>query len=231
MDQIDALRCIQQELDRVAALDSDKLVADSGHGDDREWWVLGRTAKCLAAAGERFPPLAQKLPPPGPDFRVWWEQSVPAFHLEVTEVLAPNRKRTKEYRQRRKSSPDAGFSVIGEASLSQSEAGRIVAERIGSKLAKVYPRETVLLLYHNMWRFDFTEPGQWPHDLMATARGNGPLALTLDRVKESPIARILVLNSGGDGLMSLFPTIQDVWSTVVSRGASRDPGEHDDEGR
>ena len=211
MDQIDDLRFIQHELDRVAALDSDKLVADSGHGDDREWWVLGRTATCLTAAGERFPPLAQKLPPPGPDFRVWWERDVPAFHLEVTEALPPNRKRTREYRQRRKSPPNSGFSAIGEASLSQGEAGHIVAERISSKLAKAYPRQTVLLLYHNMWSFDFTGPWQWPEDLMATARGNGPLALTLDRVKESPIARILVLNSGGEGLVSIFPTPRILW--------------------
>ena len=212
VDQMNTPRSIQQELERVAALDSNALVADSDHKDDREWWVLGRAAACLSAAGETFPRLAQKLPPPGPDFKVWWERRTPAFHLEVTEALTPNRRRTEEYRRWRANPPAAGFGVIGEASLSREEAWGVLAVGIKSKLAKAYPKETVLLIYHNMWSLDFKGPWQWPEDLIAAAGESDLLAEALGQARESSIARILVLSSGGDGLVSLFPSVQTVWN-------------------
>ena len=173
---------------------------DRQYRPDLEWLILGYLTAALSATGRQAPEFAVKLDPPLPDFQTYLPSGFPFRQVEITEVLRPDYQRGKIYsdrakrRQRSYSIPDP-----------HPQPWRSFREVLRSKLAKPYATDSWLLIYHNMWSFDFPVSIPWHERIFAELRSWTHDSDTTCDITQSRYESIYVVNSGGEAAVRLHP--------------------------
>jgi hypothetical protein len=172
-----------------------------GYKDDREWLSLSFFAEIMARAGRTCPEYAAKLQPPEPDFLTYLDPATPHRRVEIAEVLRPERRRQEDAE-----AIDTGREPpIQWVDPPHPTPWRSFADVLRKKLAKNYARGSWLVIYHNMWSFDFRDRRQW-HELVLREtrswRSDSPDTCDLTR---STYEHIFVIDGSGTGLLRLHP--------------------------
>lgn len=189
------MKNIIDELERVIKLirNINGKIYNREYKDDLEWWVLGKVIKILQERAKEQPVYAKKADPPNADFITFDKQKNNFKSVEITEIMPPERKRTLEYTTenfRNRNNPNVGLWLQ-------------LKDRLKNKLLKDYGKGCWLFIYFNIKYGDITPYGYWERGLkyhFDTWINANQLSF-----KNCKYEKILILDSKGEGLVSLFP--------------------------
>ena len=157
----------------------------------REQWVLGKFAGNYNKKAQHRLIYAEPLASPEkfsqniPDFKVFDSRRNWIFDIEITEALDAGRKRTLEYE-----TPEYKTKAEEAVIISETNYLPVIERLISQKCSKVYPRDTVLIIYLNVFS-SF-------HDKFAPETFS---ALSLP--KECNLLQIWLLDGGDDKILRL----------------------------
>ena len=190
------MQLIQNELARVEDIISEidgEIYQDQKYKVDLEWWALGNMTKILNNASLPYPSYAEKREPPDADFKACNQDKNFFKWIEITEVLEPGRKRSKEYKN-------------GSREMSEQpniELWQSLKQRIKDKLNKDYGVGCWLLIYFNIIYGHISQYGTWHSGLLNNVNSwiqSGDLSFS-----NCQFEQILILNSSGKALVSIYP--------------------------
>ena len=199
----DASQGISAERERIDQLRQSvgfSFLVDRRYREDLEWLTLSCLVDILKRSGRAFPRYAAKMPPSEPDFSTFLNPTTPFRPVEITEVLRPGYRRDDEYKKVMAGGDP--LRVLEPHPAPWSSFKRVLS----NKFTKSFPSNTWLLIYHNMWLFDFQ-----PDDCLWHERVLGQLrAWTFDShetcdITKSRYEQIYVLDSGCTGAIRLHP--------------------------
>ena len=188
----------KEELERVNGIHSrvgSDFVTSRDYKNDREWWVLGHVITLLEKAGHAYPEYAIKTNPPEPDFVTYSDNKTVFRPMEIGEVLAPDRRRGDEY-----STP---CSIMGVNQLDEPWKSFILLLR--NKFLRRYGNNCWLVVYHDILCYEISLYNPW-HEVLLASAANWNTSSLID-LGNSPYEKILVLNSNGNALVEIFPSL------------------------
>jgi len=195
-DKFSEIEALQQKLDLK--------FFENIHKRDREWWVLGKAARILSKSKHEEIKYASEYEPPLPDFQLHYNEV--SHFLEVAESPLAGRKRHEELKKRYSGELPAMWSLP-----TIKDPFVLFRSVIAKKLRKalIYPSDTWLLIYFSInrlqmpgnlgisWeRLVFDEIESWRQRNLVSAFGS------------CRFRRILVLDSSGERLISIFPAFE-----------------------
>ncbi|MFM2197637.1 MAG: hypothetical protein RLZZ505_1069 [Verrucomicrobiota bacterium] len=203
------MKNIDKELIRVEELRKGSGADFFGnkHKLDREWWVLGRTFKLLMQNGDCDYFSALPATPPLPDFQIMNSDGELSKYVEIGECIEEGRRRHDEIKNRLAHPNPRGYSihVIDDPFISFR---KVVNQKFGKPYA---PGSWLIILfsimglqmpdyYSKLWsQMIFEEVDSWSGDEGSPS---------MDRC---PFDRVLVLDSGGKSLVSIFPRLEVIF--------------------
>ncbi len=152
----------------------------------REQWLLGKFSEKYNEKAQHKLTYAENLSGPEetsrniPEFKIFDSRQNWVFDIEITEALDAGRKRTLEYRTASKGAkevPEVGYLPV-------------IQRRISEKCSKDYPRDTVLIIYLNIFSSIYDEFSSETFS-----------ALSLP--EECNLLQIWLLDNGGDKILRL----------------------------
>jgi hypothetical protein len=152
----------------------------------REQWILGRFAGNYNKIAPRNMKYAKHLNPPEPDFEVFDDGKHWILDAEVTEALDADRKRDLELRRESK-----GFKFVPE-----NDYFPVLQQRISSKCSKSYSRDTILIIYFNIFSslYDLSDsPGYFNKGFFSSLQIPQKCGLSQIWLLESDCSKILQL--------------------------------------
>ena len=170
---------------------------------DLEWWVLGNMTKILNNASLPYPSYAEKREPPDADFESFNQNNKLFKWIEITEVLEPDRKRSKEYKN-------------GSREMSEQpniELWQSLKQRILDKLNKDYGVDCWLLIYFDIIYGHISHYGTWHSGLLNNVSSwiqSGELSFS-----DCQFEQILILNSSGKALVSIYPRMKVISAEIL----------------
>lgn len=204
---------INEELYRVECLikSSGAEFFGNRHKQDREWWILGRTFRLLRQSGDCDFLFALAAKPPLPDFQILKADGNLSHHVEIGESLEEGRRRHSEMKERLAHPNPRGRSihVIEDPFITFRKV-------VSQKFCKPYPSGSWLVVFFSImglqmpeyyskpWsQMVFDEVKQWPDNESSP------------NISSCPFGRVLVLDSGGQRLVSIFPRLE----VIVEEGS------------
>jgi hypothetical protein len=196
-----------------------EIFIDRKYKDDLEWLILGYMTRMLKLGEELLPVYAEKTSPPEPDF-ITYDRNKKLFSpIEITEVLHPNRKRGEEYKKeiengkieandKEKQNSEKNEKENTFTLLDKKEWIQQVVERLRNKFSKRYRPDTWLLIYFNIPYFHIAHYGWWHITMKYFAEKwlHSDIEEYKD-LKNPPYSRILMINSSGDAMIQLHPSV------------------------
>jgi len=201
------LKNIDEELNRVECLRKSAGVEkffSNRQKQDREWWVLGKASKILMQSGDCDCLFALAAKPPLPDFQILKDDGSLSHHIEIGESLKDGRRRNSEMKERLARPNPWGRSVhvIDDPFIS-------FRKLISKKFCKPYGSGCWLIVYFNISGLEMPEHYSIPWSQMVFNEVNSWSNNELSPVISScPFDRVLVLDSGGQSLVSIFPRLE-----------------------
>ena len=204
------MKKIIDELKRVSLLIkkiNGDIYLDRKYKDDLEWWVLGKMTELLKASNEQYPVYADKLFPPEPDF-ITYDVNRNKFNpIEVTEVIDPKRKRSDEYKN--------SFKLDHTIVDSETNIGlwNTLKQRLNNKFLHKYENDCWLLIYFDITYSKISPYGYWHRAIINKAK------IWFESKKcntaNCSYEKILVINSGGGAIVSLYPQLNVISSERI----------------
>lgn len=200
-------RLIASEFNRVIEINNiidPGLFFSNRHKEDREWMILGAACKVLSKVQRqpRFIPH-YAIKSERPDFLLFDETMESVGGLEVVEVVRPDELRHKKFKSLNADHDKKATSIYpmtGDPWLGLREA-------IIKKAEKRYPKDTILLVYFDIWRFAFQS---WDRPV---------LEMMVEEFRKNPFEsveafnEVLILDSGMNGLMQIHPPTFHTWKS------------------
>ncbi|MFZ0389902.1 MAG: hypothetical protein WAN36_05540 [Calditrichia bacterium] len=203
---------IEHELSRVSVLNrkvGSEFIISKKYKDDREWWILGYLCILLRKAGVEFPHFAIKKNEKNPPDFITFDHYRKIFRpIEVSEVIAPCRKRTQEYRNTKVFRNLQEFEFENIVQIPNPWESLI--ERLNKKFLKKYGSNSWLVLYHNMSYSVISSSGYWHHTLLYNAKNwknNGKVDFSNFEGE-----KVFVINNNCNSMVELFPNFEVVIS-------------------
>ena len=200
------MQLIQNELTRVvnniSKIDGD-IYQDRKYKVDLEWWALGNMTKILNKASLPYPSYAEKREPPDADFESCNQDKKFFKWIEITEVLEPERKRSKEYKNGNRQMHDQPNVELWQS----------LKQRIEDKLNKDYGVDCWLLIYFDIIYGHISHYGTWHSGLLNNVNSwiqSGELSFS-----DCQFEQILILNSSGKALVSIYPSMNVISAEIL----------------
>lgn len=200
------MKHINRELMRVEGLRKSAGADFFGnrHKLDREWWVLGKTFKLLMESGDCDRLFALATKPPFPDFQIIENDGSLSYYVEIGESLEDGRRRHSEMKERLAHPNPRGRSihVIDDPFISFRKV-------ISQKFYKSYASGCWLIVFFDIMGLQMPEYYLMPWSQMVFNEVNSwsDNKLSPD-ISSCPFDRVLVLDSGGQSLVSIFPRLE-----------------------
>ncbi|MFC1511832.1 hypothetical protein ACFL5H_01390 [Candidatus Latescibacterota bacterium] len=214
------MESIFEKLDEVKKLHvkvGDDFVTSRLYEENREWMVLCEAVIHLKNNGLIYPSYADKIKPswkdtqPIPDFITYTESKEVFRPVEITEILEPDRKRTKEYREEQ--NKDFSVEIIQQV----KDPWKNFIKKFNDKINKRYFLDSSqiqncwLIMYHNMFYNQITEAGVW-HDLVIEnfKKFCANKAIDEKQISSSSFEKILVINASFNAMVELYPDLHTI---------------------
>lgn len=208
--EMTAKKKIADEFHRVLVLNQqvgNEFVISGKYKDDREWMVLGYFISTLKNNNFPSPEFAIKTNPPDPDFLTFDFNSNKFKPIEVLEILAPGRKRGKEYKT----------GKFDEEFI--KDPWTIFVRNLKKKFKKRYDEDCWLLIYHNIRVSRYAYYGFWHNILLANTKlwyeADNKYSFNL---KDSPYEKIFVVKSDGKAAVSIYPELTIIEPETTPNG-------------
>lgn len=197
---------INEELSRVECLrkSAGAECFSNRHKQDREWWVLGKTFKLLRQSGDCDCLFALATKPPLPDFQILKADGDLSHHVEIGESLEDGRRRHSEMKERLAHPNPRGRSihVIDDPFIS-------FRKLVTQKFCKPYASGCWLIVFFDIMGLQMPEYYSIPWSQMVFNEVNSWSDNELSpNISSCPFDRVLVLDSGGQSLVSIFPRLE-----------------------
>lgn len=198
---------IDEELNRVECLKksvgAEKFFSNR-HKQDCEWWVLGKSSKLLRQSGYFDCLFALATKPPLPDFQILKDDGNLSYHVEIGESIEDGLHRNREMKERLAHPTPRGRSihVIDDPFIS-------FRKLVSKKFGKPYASGCWLIIYFNILGLQMPEFYSIPWSQMVFNEVNSwsDNKFSPD-ISSCPFDRVLVLDSGGQSLVSIFPRLE-----------------------
>ncbi len=161
------------------------------HKKDREWHVLGAVRRLFDQHGLVFPTRA--IEQESPDFLTYLSDGTPWHPIEIAEALREGEKRHEKYRDRN----PPRLRRIHCASPNAPVPVGPIQKLISKKARKGYPENTCLIIYFDIWLYDFPDWSTRPEEQLRQAYLQAPFP------DADAFARIIILTSGMDALLDI----------------------------
>lgn len=197
---------INDELSRVECLrkSAGAEFFNNKNKQDREWWVLGKTYRMLMQSGDCDLLFALATKPPLPDFQILKDDGSLSHHVEIGESLEDGRRRNSEMKERLAHPNPLGRSihVIDDPFIS-------FRKLVSQKFCKPYASGCWLIVYFDILGIQMPEHYSIPWSQMVFNEVNSwsDNELSPD-IGSCAFDRVLVLDSGGQSLVSIFPRLE-----------------------
>lgn len=200
------MKIINEELDRVKCLKKSagaEFFCDM-HKQDREWWVLGKAYKMLTLNGDCNCQFALAAKPPLPDFQILKYDGIMSHHVEIGESIEDGRRRNSEMKERLADPSPWGRNVhvLDDPFIS-------FRKLVSKKFSKPYASGCWLIVYFNISGLEMPEYYSMPWSQMVfkevSSWSENEFSPDLSSCR---FDRVLVLDSGGRSLISIFPRFE-----------------------
>jgi hypothetical protein len=209
------MKLIEKELERVHLLQEEvgyDFITSQEYKEDREWHVLAHFAKLLEGNSNESPVYADKTNPPDPDFITFDRHKNEFKSIEIVEVLAPQRERTKEYKESARLTEPRGKLV----QLLEGDAWSTFRSILRDKFLRFYGKNCWLVIYHDISYAQITMFGSWHNTLLANVK-NWKNFKILDFDK-CPYEKVFVTDASQQALVTIFPSLEVLVPERTSSG-------------
>lgn len=212
------IRRIEDERARIAryqpAVTGTKFFNNRQYHADFEWLILSYLTRALRNAGWKYPELAERLPPPQPDFQTYLAAGTPYSLIETCEVLPPDYRRGDFLRGNASNGkkPHAPMKPPTEPWPSYYQVFR-------TKLAKPYAANASLVIYDDMTASDFSDHAPWHYRLFKQLKTWTYESATTCDLTKSRYQNIFVVDASGMDAIRLYPH----WDVIRPRPLDRAP--------
>ncbi|MGH2568657.1 MAG: hypothetical protein ACRDGA_09975 [Bacteroidota bacterium] len=194
---------IEEELKRVQLLQEQigiEFITSQKYKDQREWYTLGHFANLLKKCKDDYPVYAIKTNPSDPDFITYAKHRNKFKSIEIVEILAPNRERTKEYIESAKLI-EHQWKLI---ELLDNPWSTFIST-LNGKFLKLYGTNCWLVIYHDISYSQITLFGFWHNTLLANVK-KWIESKKVDFDK-CPYEKIFVIDANEKALVSIYPSL------------------------
>ncbi len=210
------IRRIEDERARIAryqpAVGGAKFFNNRQYHADFEWLILSYLTRALRNAGWKYPELAERLPPPQPDFQTYLAPDTPYWLIETAEVLPPDYRRGDFHRA-------GGNGKNGRLMADpNSQPWSSYYQVFRSKLGKPYAANSSLLIYDDLTAADFRDYAPWHERLFARLKTWTLDSATTCDLTRSQYQNIFVVDASGFGAVRLHPH----WDVIRGTPRRRD---------
>lgn len=190
-----------KKIDEVMKKVGNEFVCSQKYKDDREWWILCSFVRLYKRDKKIYPKYAEKRSPNDPDFLTFIGFKKEFHPIEVVEVLTPNRRRCKEYRDL-KLKPQPVFESVEPI----AEPWESMIENINKKFLKNYQKKCWLLVYHNMSYSEISHYGYWHNTVLHNFQDW--YSSNIIKYNDCSYECIYIINSKAKALVRTYPDLK-----------------------